>query len=252
MTKRFSTRQVIYWILGLQLCLALLLTGRDLVSAWSAISWPSAQPKFDTPIAPGDQTRRYHPSNMPLEPARDGNPARPFKSTRDMPDRLSFDRKGDVLILTGQIAPGDSARLLDSLTDDLTTVRLNSPGGSVQDALAIGQSLRDAKLETLMGAEDICLSACPYILASGVVRRVFEGSQVGVHQHYFGANSALPAFLAVEQIQIGQAKVMKHLSKMGVDPLVMQHALATPSNEIYVLLRGQLEDYNMVTEIIKE
>jgi len=99
-----------------------------------------------------------------------------------------------------------------------------------------------------MGAGDICLSACPYILASGSTRNIHDDAQVGVHQHYFGTNSALPAFLAVEDIQRGQGEVMTYLHDMGVDPLIMRHALVTPPDEIYVLLPEQLTTYKMDTE----
>ena len=249
--RSLTTRRVIYGVLILQVMLAILLTGRDLASAWPTIRWPSSKPQFDTPVIPGDQTRRYRPSDMPLGPARRGNPERPFQTTGDMPSRLSFERDEETLTLTGMIAPGDSDRLGEALAEGLVRVRLNSPGGSVSDALSIGRALRDAELETVMGAADICLSACPYILASGVERRVHADAQVGVHRHYFGANSALPAFLAVEQIQQGQADVMVHLSEMGVDPMVMQHALSTPSNEIYVLVREQLERYALATEVVE-
>ena len=68
-------------------------------------------------------------------------------------------------------------------------------------------------------------------------------ASVGVHQHYFGESSLLPAFVAVEDIQRGQGEVMGYLAEMGIDPLVMRHALATPPNEIYLLLPEELDRY---------
>lgn len=251
MTAMFTARRVIVGGLIIQLMLAAILLGRDLVTVWPTIDWPSTQPQLDVPVQPGNQTRRFNPGSMPLRPAQDGNPDRPFRTTGDMPDRLAFTRDGPILTLTGSIMAGDSDRLAENLTDEITQVRLNSPGGSVQDALMIGQQIRDAGAETIMDREDICLSACPYILASGVERRVHVEAQVGVHQHYFGTSSALPAFLAVAEIQKGQADVMVHLDGMGVDPMLMQHAMATPSGEIYILLNDQLQTYNLATEIIQ-
>lgn len=250
---RFTVKSTIRLVLVLQLLIAALLMGRDLFTTLPRLAWPSDQPRFDTPVIPGDQTRRYAPSDMPLAPAREGNPDRPFQSTGDMPTRLNLEQNGSTLVLTGQIAEGDAERLSDFLDRDaalLNTVRLNSPGGSVTDALSIGRALRAAEVHTLLGAGDICLSACPYILAAGVERRVHDDAQVGVHQHYFGTNSALPAFLAIDSIQRGQGEVMSYLDSMGVDPLVMQHALVTPPDEIYVLLPEQLTDYALVTESV--
>jgi len=65
-------------------------------------------------------------------------------------------------------------------------VFLHSPGGSVSDALAIGRRLRDMGVETAMSDADVCLSACPYILAAGAPRQIPDGAWVGVHQHFFG------------------------------------------------------------------
>lgn len=249
--RRMTVKSTIKMVLVLQLGIAVFLMGRDFAAALPHIAWPSTQPRFDTPVLPGDQTRRYAPRDIPLRPAEEGNPDRPFRSTGDMPARIAFSVTGETLTLTGQIAPGDAERFADYLeagTQTLTHIRLNSPGGSVSDALSIGRVLREAEYETLMGAGDICLSACPYILASGTARRVDDSAQVGVHQHYFGTNSALPAFLAVEDIQRGQGEVMSYLDAMGVDTLIMRHALVTPPDEIYVLLPEQLTDYNMTTE----
>ena len=69
---------------------------------------------------------------------------------------------------------------------------------------------------------------------------------VGVHQHYFDQNVALPAIFAVEDIQRGQAEVMVYLIEMGIDPALMRHALATPPDEIYLLLPEELERYGIV------
>ena len=98
-------------------------------------------------------------------------------------------------------------------------------------------------IDTEMRAGEICYSACPYVLAAGVHRKIDDAASVGVHQHYFGESTILPASFAVEDIQRGQGEVMIYLDAMGIDPLVMQHALTTPPDEIYVLLPEQLVLY---------
>ncbi len=247
--RRFDTRTAIMCVLALQVVLAVLLMGRDVLSVLPQMMRPSDRPAFDTPVAPGDQTRRYAPDDLPFAPTRDGTPGRPYRTSGDMPVRLLFEQTDGLLSLTGQIAPGDAIRLEEHLqtAGAVTDVRLNSPGGSVQDALSIGRQLRALEATTLMEATDVCLSACPYILASGVTRRVDDDAQVGVHQHFFGANTALPAFVAVESIQQGQGEVMEYLNDMGVDPLIMRHALKTPPDEIYILLPEELITYRVVT-----
>ena len=243
-----EVRRWLLWILGAQVVIALFLFGSDISRILPQLLSPSSAPNLTEPVGPGDQTRRYAPGEVTPREVRPGT--RPLPSTADMPSRLLFETAdwdgAPVMTLTGQIEIGDADRFADWL-GTLGTVPgiafLNSPGGSVSDALAIGRALRAAGVATAMAETDVCLSACPYILAGGTDRTVAEGAWVGVHQHYFGENTALPAFLAVEDIQRGQGEVMDYLIEMGIDPAVMRHALHTPPDEIYLLLPEELETY---------
>jgi len=232
----------------LQLVFAGVLLSSDLLRVLPQIAFPSTAPDITQPLGPGDQTRRYRPADITPRQARPGS--RPIPVTEDMPSRLLFEfvrwQDAPTVTITGEIAPGDAARFADFVKAQAevpTQAFLNSPGGSVSDALAIGRDLRRLEIETAMTGSDICLSACPYILAGGVSRTVEDGALVGVHQHYFGENTALPAFLAVEDIQRGQGDVMVYLAEMEIDPLVMQHALVTPPDEIYLLTAEELTRY---------
>ncbi|WP_138934344.1 hypothetical protein [Roseovarius arcticus] len=247
--QAWGAKRVLFAVLGLQLVMAGLLAGSDVLGALPRLGWPSGAPGMDSPVAPGDQTRRYAPRDTPLPPRGPGAPERPYRNTGDMPSRLEFVRDGGILRLTGSIAPGDDARLAERLEAEagLERVALNSPGGSVRDALRVGRSIRAAELSTVVEAGDVCFSACPYVLAAGVERGAGEGAQVGVHQHYFGKNTVLPAFLAVEDIQRGQGEVMEYLGDMDVDIRLMRPALATAPDDIYVLLPEELLEYRLIT-----
>ena len=115
------------------------------------------------------------------------------------------------------------------------------------DALELGRAIREAGLNTDMEGGAICLSACPYVLASGTERSADEDARIGVHQHYFGENTLLPAFTAVSDIQRGQGLVMRYLDEMGIDLRLMEPALMTPPKEIYLLTREELRDFNLLT-----
>lgn len=250
---RLSAGRLLRWIFGLQLVFGAVLLGSDIARILPQVAMPSSAPAITQPLGPGDQTRRYDPARIDPRPARPGS--RPIPASTDMPSRLDFVDtvwKGEPTItLTGRIAPGDSDRLVDFLmTVDPapTQAFLNSPGGSVQDALAMGRALRDLGLATRMTASDICLSACPYLLAAGTTRSVEDGALVGIHQHYFGENTALPAFMAVSDIQRGQGEVMEYLADMGIDPLIMRPALATPPDEIYLLTPDEMQRFRLTTD----
>ncbi|KRS18938.1 hypothetical protein [Roseovarius indicus] len=202
-------------------------------------------PRLTEPVRPGDQRRTYRPE-------RDRPPTQPARDPGQLPERLMLTQiEGATYRLEGAIAEGDGARvekLLSETTPTPETLVLQSPGGSVQDALQLGRHLRDQGINTQMLAGEFCLSACPYVLVGGSERQIDDRAQVGVHQHYFGKSSILPASFAVEDIQAGQGEVMVYLDDMGIDPMVMTHALATPPDEIYVLLPEQLRAYGFVTE----
>ena len=118
------------------------------------------------------------------------------------------------------------------------------------DALQIGQTVRTSGLPVIVAAGASCFSACPYILAGGTQRDVSRQAFVGVHQHYFGENTYLPAFLLVSDIQAGQGKVMAYLDAMGVDPMIMSKAMMTPPDDIYILIPEELESFKLATRLL--
>ncbi len=227
-------------ILVLQLVLAAFLVVGELSKGGTALTLPGTGPRspaFDQPVRPGDQTRRF--TDTPNLPGRDD----------PLPDRLLLIERAGVWHLEGAIAPGDADRIARQLGRISGAVALNSPGGSVEDALRLGRAFRLSGIATQLQAGAICLSACPYLLAGGTQRTVDSTASVGVHQHYFGESTILPAFVAVENIQRGQGRVMQYLIDMGIDPRVMQHGLVTGPDDIYVLTDEQLTAYDLATDI---
>nr|WP_275982164.1 hypothetical protein [Frigidibacter sp. ROC022] len=248
MRARTRTGEAIRFILVMQLAMGAWLVTHDLSATLPRLFAGRGVEDLTAPTAPGDQTRRYDPALVPRLPAPPGT--RHFPQLEDMPERLRFERTGPEARLTGAIAEGDAGRFADWLEEQAVPPRriwLSSPGGSVGDALAIGRLVRTAGMSTAMEPGDACLSACPYILAAGVLREVADGALVGVHQHYFGENTVLPAFLAVRDIQRGQAEVVGYLTEMGIDLRLMQPALATPPEEIYILTAQELERFRLTT-----
>ena len=222
---------------------ALLVLGDMRDGALSLPSFRPDAPRLSEPVRPGDQRRLFQPD-------RDRPAVAPERDPGPLPDRLTLTLENGVWRLEGTIANGDAARIIpqiDRAEPEVTALVLQSSGGSVRDALDLGRHLRAAGIATEILAGEFCYSACPYLFAGGAIRTAAPAASIGVHQHYFGENALLPAFVAVENIQRGQGEVMGYLDDMGVDPLVMRHALATPPDEIYVLLPEELDRYGFVT-----
>lgn len=253
MAERTRSGQVLRAMLAVQIVLAGLVVATDLqrqgLRLWPAGGTPA--PPAEVPVRPGDQVRRFDPRILPrTAPTGPGFPA------GDLPTALTFTaveiegRPG--LRLAGAIQPGDAARFarhLEEMPAPPQVVSLHSPGGSVQDALEIGRALREAGIDTAIEAGSACFSACPYILAAGPVREVSRTGRVGVHQHYFGENTYLPAMIAVENIQRGQAEVMDYLDAMDVDVRLVAKALKTPPEDIYILLPEELTETRLATRL---
>ncbi|MHA6347089.1 COG3904 family protein [Roseivivax sp. CAU 1761] len=241
-------RRALKAALGLQIALGAALVWGDMTATpTGGLRLPGAAPRppaLTEPVRPGDQRRRF-------DPAAPRPATRPGRDPGALPDRLVLSRiDAETWRLEGGIGEGDAERIAARLGDLKPlpeTLVLQSPGGSVTDALTLGREIRRLGLVTRMLPGEFCYSACPYLLAAGTARRVPDAAAVGVHQHYFGESTLLPARFAIEDIQRGQAEVMVYLAEMGVDPAMTRHAMATPPDEIYLMLPGELDEYALRT-----
>lgn len=244
-------------VLAAQLMVVGLLIAADVNTRWE-LTGTSPKPSIESPVSPGDQVRKYQPA-LPRIETRDTDRDQTIDLAADQPTRLVFSmhQSSDlkrVLHMHGKIAQGDANRFsayLETLDYPPDIVAVNSTGGIVDEALQIGRILRKQEFNTHLSAREICLSACPYILAGGIERHVSREGIVGLHQHYYETPGFMPVFLAVENIQRGQGRTMAHLIEMGIDPGVMIHSLTTPPNDIYVLVEDELIESKMATKIVE-
>src|SRR2546430_4134586 len=119
-----------------------------------ALNLPSL-PSVLAPWLPGGDKRL-----VPL-PQPDGIMAQP----------MTFELvSGGKLMATGTITPGSPqsfAAEVGKRGDYVKTVVLNSPGGSVTDALAMGRLIRERKFATEVEAGKNFTSSCPLVFAGG-------------------------------------------------------------------------------------
>ncbi|MBW0159630.1 hypothetical protein [Sedimentimonas flavescens] len=158
----------------MQTLIAVLLILGDMVGRWHPAG-ASDLPKLAGPVEPGDQLRRFEPSpQMP----RLGDPSIPTNVDlpEDFPERLTFQvidggKLGELLLLNGAIETGDTQRLqsyLADLQEVPKTIALNSPGGMVVEALALGRLLRELEIDTTILDGMACMSSCPYVSLEGL------------------------------------------------------------------------------------
>jgi hypothetical protein len=93
-----------------------------------------------------------------------------------------IERKNGYILLEGEIVEGDLNRLRARLLKyGNLGVALNSPGGSLGEALKIGSFIRTSGLATHIPKSATCASACVTIFAGGLIRTAHPDSNIGIH-----------------------------------------------------------------------
>lgn len=157
---------------------------------------------------------------------------------------------GGVMKVEGTIDQGAAARFameLELRGEYVRTVSLSSPGGSLDDAIAMAMLIRDRRLSTVVAEGALCASSCPLMLAGGVQRAVDANAAIGLHQFYATGEAVLEPAQAMADAQATAARIARHLDLMGVDPALWLHALDTPPQSLYYLSSDELRDFNLVT-----
>src|SRR3954454_8287181 len=223
-----------------------LATGQGWISASdptsSLVETRQTSPGLDLPVPsilapwlPGGDKRL-----TPL-PQTDGAMAKP----------MTFELVGNGrLLATGTITPGISeafAAEVGKRSDYIKTVVLNSPGGSVTDALAMGRLIREKKIATEVEAGKYCASSCPLVFAGGIERRAGDKAAIGVHQvAAVGSANAMPR----DEMDVAQrisARCQRYLGEMGINLQAWVHAMETPHDRLFVFKPDELKSLNIVT-----
>jgi hypothetical protein len=149
------------------------------------------------------------------------------------------------------------------------TVVLDSSGGSVLDAIALGRRWRGLGLRTTVGIvieresagsvardtipEAYCESMCVFLLLSGNTRTVPDGAHVRVHQIWMGdrAEDAKAASYSADDMMIVErdiGRLAKYTFDMGGTGDLLSLALSVPPWEpLHQLSADELRLTNLVT-----
>jgi hypothetical protein len=166
---------------------------------------------------------------------------------------------GGVLALTGTIDPGAAQRVAAEIAahgEYIKIVALDSPGGALVDALAIGRLIRQNSYSTSVAAGALCASSCPLVFAGGLERVATGRSAIGVHQVYAATHAgstplAISAGEAMSEAQTMTAEISRYLSDMGVGSEVWLRALETPPDRLSYFGANELVDFKLATKLTK-
>jgi hypothetical protein len=232
-------RGVFYLMLGIS-GIFLVTDVREIANAKTET--PGYDPMRETdPVLPPALTEG-RPAAPPVEPS---SPADVLRKA------MTFNlTTGGVLKAEGAIEPGAAERFateIEARGEYVKTVSLNSPGGSVGDAIAMSKLIREKKLATLVVTKGLCASSCPIVFAGGVTRVAEKDAVIGVHQVFNGGRSRPSADEAMSGAQATTARVTRHLQEMGIGSGLWLHALETPPDRLYYLTPKEMTDFKLTT-----
>lgn len=214
---------------------------RDITAMNAAL--PAYDPMHsDQPVLPPALTE-----GVPAAP-----PVQPASPKEVLRQPMTFELiSGGVLLAEGTIEPGAAdrfAREIEARGEYVKTVALNSPGGSVDDAIAMSKLIREKKLDTKVASKALCASSCPIVFAGGVGRLAEKDAVIGVHQVFNGSQERPTAEQAMASAQATTARVARHLDQMGIGAGLWINALETPPDRLYYLTPQEMADFKLTTE----
>ncbi|MEO3387185.1 hypothetical protein [Mesorhizobium sp. CAU 1741] len=190
-------------------------------------------------------------------------PGSPMEQPLDPRDNITIDDaglrqpmrfdlgSGGVLTAVGSIDQGSAQRFaqeIETRGEYVTTLALNSPGGSLDDAMAMARLVRERGIGVEVADGALCASSCPLVLAGGVTRTVGDNAAIGLHQFYSVTDlSTTNPAQAMSDAQATAARISRYLAEMDVDPALWLHALDTPPRALYYLSQEEMARYRLVT-----
>jgi hypothetical protein len=178
-------------------------------------------------------------------------PVEPETSREVLRQPISFELlPGGILKAEGSIDIGAAGRFAEEIAargEYVKAVSLNSPGGSVDDALAMSTLIREKGLNTKVATKALCASSCPLVFAGGASREAEEDAILGVHQVFNAGQQKPSPEQAMSGAQTTTARIARHLDEMGIGNALWIHALETPPDRLYYLTPEEMTDFKLTT-----
>jgi ATP-dependent protease ClpP protease subunit len=123
-------------------------------------------------------------------------------------------------------------------------VRLNSPGGDLESAIAIGRLVRKFTGLVITFDDGVCYSSCVFILAGGTSRIL--SSTIGIHRPY-SISTENRKYQDIQNEQRHLAKIAKeYLEEMNVLPSLYDAMVVIPPERIKLLSPLDLQSYGIL------
>ena len=149
--------------------------------------------------------------------------------------------------LTGDITAEDYWALRDRVGQAgqarVGQMQLNSTGGDLEAALAIGRLMREMSFDSLVLPRGACHSACVFVLAAGV-DKVVKG-EVGIHRPYFPQIAAAEVGPALRAVK---AEAEAYLDEMNIPTRLVEDMFSVDPAAMRILTEAELGAYRLNSE----
>jgi hypothetical protein len=116
------------------------------------------------------------------------------------------------------------------------TLALDSPGGSVVEALALAREIADRQLATSVPERAVCFSACAYVFFAG--RSRVASGDLGVHQ-------VAGVGISVADTQFVLSEVIDALTDFDVPPGVISVMLRTKPDKMHIFTEAEKATFGL-------
>lgn len=123
-------------------------------------------------------------------------------------------------------------------------VTLNSKGGDIRAAIEIGQIVRRIpKSAALVGQDEICASACVFVLAGAVLRSV--SGKVGIHRPFSMTTEDKKYQDRQREFTALSRAIKDYLEQMNLPPSLYDEMMQIPSQAVKVLSDAELHRFGL-------
>jgi hypothetical protein len=122
-------------------------------------------------------------------------------------------------------------------------VRLDSIGGDVETALAMGRVLRRDRASAVVPDNAKCFSSCVFVLAGAMTRWV-DGT-VGIHRPHAPVDNATTASAQKQQYERLEKKVKPFLQAMNIPQELYDYMIRIPPDKVKILSPDDLQRYGL-------
>ena len=130
-------------------------------------------------------------------------------------------------------------------TNEGYRIYLDSEGGDVYAAMAIGRMFRKARVLATVGSASKCVSACVFLLTGAVNRFIMDGAVIGIHRPYSAETKAV----SFEELQTKTTRlgidVAAYLSEMNISNSLYESMKRIPSENIRILNQSEIEGFGL-------